>query len=113
LDQGEDFQIYAGQIQVTQSEVSFGDSRNGPTVAVIGTVTNASSIPWKQVVFHADFSGVAGNRADVGQREEHSFYLPAGEALPFKVSFRREFPESNYVNHSIRVLNAKDARARW
>ena len=60
-----------------------------------------------------DFFDADGRRADVGQKEEYSFYLPAQAATSFKISFRRECPETNYVKHSVRVLTAKDARARW
>lgn len=46
-------------------------------------------------------------------REDYSFRLPANGTSSFKVSFRREFPEANYVKPVISVVGAKDARARW
>ncbi len=113
FDQGQDFQSYASQIQVAGTELAFGDSRSGPTVVILGTMTNASPVPWKEIRFHADFFDRNGRRADVGQKEEYGFYLPARSASPFKVSFRREFPETNYAKCSVRVVTAKDGRARW
>jgi hypothetical protein len=113
FDQGEDFQGYAGQIEISESELAFGDTPSGATVAVMGTITNTSPVPWRQIQFHVDFADAEGRRVDVGQNEEYSFYLPARAATAFKVSFRREFPEEHYVKHSVRVLAARDARARW
>lgn len=113
FDQGEDYQSYKDQIEITDSEISFGDTKSGATVAVIGTIKNTSPVPWKEIQFHVDFLDAEGRRADVGQKEEYSFYLPPNATSSFKVSFRREFPETNYVKHNVRVVTAKDARARW
>lgn len=113
FDQGEDFQGYVSQIQITESSLAFGETKSGVTIAVMGTITNTSPVPWKEVQFHVDFFDADGKRVDVGQKEEYSFYLPAQDTTSFKVSFRREFPETNYVKHNVRVLAAKDARTRW
>jgi hypothetical protein len=113
FDQGEPYQWQPGQIEITGSEVVFGDSSSNATVAVLGTITNTSAGAWREIHFHVDFSDATGRRVDVGQREQYSLVLPGHAALSFKVSFRREFPETNYVQHQIRVVSAKDARVRW
>jgi hypothetical protein len=113
FDRGEDYQRYKDQIEITNSEIAFGDTKSAGTVAVIGTIKNTSPIPWKEIQVHADFFDAQGKRTDVGEREDYSFYLPANGTSTFKASFRREFPETNYVKHSVRVVAAKDARARW
>jgi hypothetical protein len=113
FDQGQDFQSYTSQIEIAGSELAFGDTKAGPTVAVMGTITNTSPVPWKEIKFHVDFFDAQGRRGDVGQKEEYGFYLPAKGATSFKVSFRREFPETNYVKYNVRVITAKDARSRW
>ncbi len=113
FDQGEDFASYRGQIQIAESRMTFGETKSGGTVVVMGMITNTSPVPWKEIQFHADFFDPEGQRVDVGQREEYSFYLPAGATTSFKVSFRREFAETNYAKHSVQVLSAKDARVRW
>jgi hypothetical protein len=113
FDTGENYETYKDQIHITDSRVALGDTKSGATVAVIGSITNASRISWKEVRFHVDFLDAEGKQVDVGQREDYSFRLPAGEASSFKVSFRREFPETNYVRHVVRVVGAKDERARW
>ena len=113
FDPGQDFQNYASQIAVDGTQLAFGDTKSGPTVVVIGTITNTSPVPWKEIRFHANFFDADGKRTDVGQKEEYDFYLPARGATSFKVSFRREFPETSYAKYDIRVLTAKDARSRW
>jgi hypothetical protein len=113
FDTGANFEMYKDQIVVTESQVAFGDTQSGATVAVLGTIRNNSRISWKDVQFHVDFMDATGKRVDVGERQDGSFHLLAGESSTFKVSFHREFPESNYVKHSVRVVSAKDARARW
>lgn len=113
FDAGEDYQTYKDQVVITESRIAFGETKSGATVAVIGTMKNASPVSWKEIQFHVDFLDAAGKRVDVGERENYGFQLPANETSSFKVSFRREFPETNYVRPSVRVLAAKDARIRW
>ena len=113
FDTGEEYESYKGQISVTESRVEFGQIQSGPTVAVIGTIRNSSSVPWKDIRLHSDFLNADGKRIDVGEREESSLYLPPNATSSFKLSFRREFPDTNYVKHLVTVSTAKDARARW
>lgn len=113
LDRGEEYQRYRGQIAITDSQLVLGETKSGATVGVLGTITNRSLIPWKEIHFQVDFSDAKGRRTDAGQKEEYSYCLPAGESLSFKLSFRRELPETNYVRHAVRVVSAKDGRARW
>ena len=113
FDQSENYQRYKDQIQIADTEIALGDTKSSATVAVIGTIKNTSPVPWKEIRFHADFFDTEGKRVDVGEREDSNFYLPANGTSSFKVSFRREFPETNYVRHTVRVVTAKDARARW
>src|SRR5438270_9755108 len=113
FDRGEDYETYKDQIHITDSRIAFGDTKSGETVAVIGTITNASRVSWKEIQFHVDFLDAAGKRVDVGEREDYYFRLSAGESSSFKVSFRREFPETNYVKPVVRIVGAEDIRARW
>jgi hypothetical protein len=113
FDSVENYELYKDQISITDSQIALGDTKSGATVAVIGTIKNTSHVSWKEIQFHVDFLDAAGKRVDVGEREDYSFRLPAGETSSFKVSFRREFPETNYVKHTVRVVAAKDVRARW
>ena len=113
FDTGENYETYKDQVVITDSQIAFGDTKSGATIAVMGTIKNTSPVSWKEIQFHADFLDGSGRRTDVGERENNGFRLPANGTSSFKVSFRREFPETNYVKHSVRVVAAKDARARW
>ncbi len=113
MDKGQDFEVYRDQIAVTTNQVVFGERKSGATVDVIGTIQNTSPVPWKDIYFHADFFDATGKRSDVGVVENYEYYLPANETVSFKVSFAREFPETNYVKAVVRVVSAKDARSRW
>ena len=113
FETGQNYETYKDQIHITDSQIALGDTKSGATVAVIGTITNASRVSWKEVQFHVDFLDATGKRVDVGEREDYSFRLPAGETSSFKLSFRREFPETNYLKPVVRVVAAKDIRARW
>lgn len=113
FDPGDDYQEYRDQIVIADTQAVFGDTKATPTVGVIGTIKNNSSVPWKDIRFHVEFFDLNGKRVDVAQKEQYEFYLPPHEALSFKVSVGREYPQTNYVKHSVRVASAKDARARW
>jgi len=113
FDRGKNYESYKDQIIVTDSQLAFGDTKSGATVAVIGTIKNASPISWKEIQFHVEFLDATGKRSDVGAREDNSFRLPANGTSSFKVSFRREFPETDYVKQIVRVVAAKDAASRW
>lgn len=113
FDKGEDYKRYSDQIEITESRIAFGETKSGATVGVIGNIRSRSSIPWKDIRFQVDFQDAKGQTVDTAQREEYSYCVPAGASLPFKVSFRREFPETNYVHHIVRIVSATDGRTRW
>jgi hypothetical protein len=110
---GEPFQVYADQIVVVESKLEFGRDQDGPIVAVVGRFRNDSSVDWKDVRLQAEFFNAQDALIDVNQEIEYRCpSLPAGQEIGFKVSFSRQFPEKEYVRHSVRVLSAKDVRAR-
>jgi len=113
FDTGENYETYKDQIVIADSQIALGDTKSSATVAVIGTIKNISRVSWKDIQFHVDFLDGAGKRVDVGEREDYTFRLPAGETSSFKLSFRREFAETNYVKPVVRIVGAKDTRARW
>ena len=64
FDTGKDYQTYAGQVQITESKMAFGEDKSGGTVAVMGTLRNHSPIPWKEIRFQVEFQDAAGVRSD-------------------------------------------------
>jgi hypothetical protein len=113
FDQGESFRNYASEIKVVSSDMKFGEDQNGPTVTVVGQMANDSDVDWKDVRFQVEFQDTGGKLVDAGQAYEYLYYLPAHGEAGFKVSFHREFPESSYASHSVRVITAKDGRASF
>jgi hypothetical protein len=113
LSRGQDYQLYKNQILVADSRIVFGETKTADTVAVLGTIKNTSAVSWQDIAFHVDFFDAAGKLTDVGAKEVGQYCLPAGETSAFKVSFTREFPESNYAKATVRVDGAKDIRARF
>jgi len=103
----------ASQLHVLDSKLFFGETKCGDTVSVIGTITNQGVVSAQDVVVQADFMDGSGNRVDAGQRTDWKLYVPANASIPFKVTFAREFPKTNYVRHAISVIGAKDARNKF
>jgi len=113
LDRGQSYEKYKDQIVVTNSRIVFGERKSGPVVDVIGTIKNLSSVPWTEPYFHVDFFDSTGRHTDAGAIENFEYYLPANETASFKLSFTRDFPETNYVKAVVRVFGAKDARSEF
>lgn len=113
FDRGESFAAHTGEVEVTSSRIEFGAAEDGPTVAVIGRVRNASDVAWKDLVFQVEFRNSAGELGDAGQKIGYYEVLPAGDELAFKVSFHREFAEDAYAKHTVRVVSAEDVRSRF
>ena len=108
---GADYQLHKDKVRIIKSEIKFGDSKCEPTVAVLGEIDNKSGITWKEVQFELTFIDSKGTLLDAEQEKEYSFIVPANRTTPFKISFRREFPDSTYNSHRILIINAKDYRA--
>ena len=113
FDMGESYEPFKDQIVIVESEVAFGETKTTDTVAVLGTVRNNSPIGWKDVLFQVEFWNAEGKRIDTDQKREHPLTVPASEIVPFKISIRREFPKEQCAKHTVRIVNARDARGRW
>ena len=109
---GQNYETYKDQIAISDTRIAFGDAKGGATVAVLGTIKNASKISWREIHFHVEFLDAGGKQIDVGEWNDYYCNLPAGETSSFKVSFHREFPETNYVKPIVRIVGAHDVRAR-
>jgi hypothetical protein len=113
FNQGEDFTPYRNQITISESELKFGETSRGPTVVVIGKMTNNSSLSWKDVQLEVRFYDKNEKLVDTDQKEKYSFVVPENDISTFKVSIPREFPEVQYANCEVRILSAADARTMW
>jgi hypothetical protein len=112
LRQWEQFSQHAQEIRLIEDKMEFGEDQCGPAVIIVGKVKNGAQVDWKDVRFQVDFFDPKGQLFDTGQQEAYTYRLPAGQECPFKVSFRRQFPEKEYAKHSVRVISAVDSR-QW
>jgi hypothetical protein len=107
---GESFEPYRSQVHVGSSELQFGDLRAGPTVAVVGTIQNESSVLWKSVTLEVRFFDKSHKLIDTKQSRRWSddLSLPAKGTCAFKISQPREFNIEVYNTCEVHVAEASD-----
>lgn len=76
-------------------------------------MVNSGDVDWKEVTFQVEFLDKKGQLVDAGQELKYLCVLPNHKEIGFKISSRREFPEESYIAHKVRVISARDARARF
>lgn len=108
----EPFQKHSQEVRLIEHKMEFGEDQCGPAVIIVGKVKNGTQVDWKDVRFQVDFFDPKGQLFDTGQQEAYTYRLSAGQECPFKVSFRRQFPEKEYAKHSVRIISAVDSR-QW
>jgi hypothetical protein len=102
---------YAGEIRVASSRMLRGESKDGPTVFVVGIIENASDVSWGDIKIEARFLDAEGKLIDT-EVEDFAFWRiqPRGE-MAFKVRTLAQLPAEQYVSHQVRVQSAE--RAVW
>ncbi len=109
----EQFAAYRDEISVASSQFSHRVAGSNLLVTVVGTLTNRSSISWKDVTVEAQFSDQAGKLLDVIPSSYSTVViLPHGEA-GFKIEGKAAQPEADYASHKVFVRWAKDADSMW
>ena len=110
----EDFAAYRDEIGVVESQVGLRLSGTNVYVTVVGTLTNRSSVTWKNVGVEAQFFDSSGKAFDAITVDADSYrgvvVLPHGVAA-FKIEGRAAQPDANYTNCRTAVRWAKDAAA--
>lgn len=104
---------YRDQIEVTQSEMFFGQSKDGLTVSVVGMLKNRGDVTWREIGVEVQFTDPDGRIIDV-EADEHylSRILPHGE-MAFKLRTMAELPADRYASYKVFVRSAEDARSPW
>jgi hypothetical protein len=113
---GESFSHFNSTVSVVETKMVFGTNAYGnksPTVVILGKVKNDSPVPWKNIQFEATFFDKDGKLVDAAQKQQYSFFVPAQETVTFKLSFQREFPEEQYKDYKVRIVQAQDGRKRF
>ena len=108
----EPFQKHSQEIIIVEDKMAFGEDQCGPMVIIVGRVKNATQVDWKDVRFQVEFLNPKGQFFDTGQQQAFTYRLPAGQVTPFKISFRRQFPEEQYASHKVTIISAVDSR-QW
>ena len=103
----EQFSNFSDQIHILNSEIRFGETKRGPSVAVIGKLKNNSSVDWEDIHFEVQFFDKDGNLIDTTTKENYSMVIAAEKEQTFKVSALREFPEEQYHSHQV-IINYAD-----
>lgn len=105
---GEPFEDYPDVLEVIESKLSFGDRNGESTVVIVGKLRNKSDVNWEYLRLQANCYNQQGELFDTHQDDCYSLMVPAGMTVPFKVSFEREFPESDYTEHEIKAIHAQE-----
>jgi hypothetical protein len=108
FDTGEQFEDYPDVLEVTESKLSFGDRNGESTIVIVGKLKNKSNVNWGYLHLQVNCYNQQGELFDAHQDRCYSLIVPAGMTVPFKVSFEREFPESDYTKHEAEAIHAKD-----
>lgn len=108
------FADYRSDLSVVGSEVSHRVAGSNVYVTVVGTLTNRSSIAWKNVGVEAQFLDKSGKLIDAITVDADYYrgvaVLPHGTAA-FKIEGKAARPESDYLTYKASVKWAKDADA--
>jgi len=108
----QEFATYRDEISVVSSQFSQRMSGSNLWVTVVGTLTNSSSIGWKDVGVEAQFkSGKQIDAITVNADDYHGVtILPHGE-VAFKIEGRATHSTSDYDTYKLAVRWAKDIHA--
>lgn len=108
VDEGEPFENYRDALVISESELAFGDKNGESTVVIVGKIQNKSNVNWEYLRLQVNCYNRQGELFDTHQDSCYSLLVPAGTTIPFKVSFVREFSESDYSEHEVVTIHAKD-----
>jgi hypothetical protein len=107
---GQDFAEYRDTISVIESSMHYSSEEKGPTISVIGKLTNSSAFSWKEIQIETCFFDDQGHLIDTisGREYEHTV-LPKSE-IAFRLRKTADKEERFYKAHIVVVRSAKDAR---
>lgn len=116
FSEGESFANYRDAVSVVEPKMVFGVSgceHRSPTVVILGRIQNDSLVPWEDIKLEATFFDKDGTLIDTTQQELNHFMVATKANGTFKLSFQREFPETQYDSVKVRIISAKDERKRF
>ena len=110
----EQFATYRDKISVVASQFSHRVNQSNLMNTVVGTLTNRSSITWKEVGVEAQFLDKSGKEIDaitVKADDYRNVVILSHAEVAFKIEGIAARPESDYDTYKVTVRWAKDSDA--
>jgi hypothetical protein len=108
LGKGESFAAHQDALEISESKLTFGEKKDCPTVVILGKIRNKSRINWESIHLEVNCYNSKNELVDTVQDRDYSLMAPAETSVSFKVSFAREFPETAYEKHEVKIVHAKN-----
>lgn len=113
LGTDEDFALYRDELKVVESSFHLQDGKSALELSVVGILTNASSLSWRDVQVEAQLFDAGGKLIDsITDSQYHNTVLPHG-VISFRLLSKPAREKAEYASHKVTVRFAKDGSGRW
>jgi len=106
---GREFSNFKGSLKVLETRIAFSTTRQQDVVVVVGAIENGSDVSWTYPQMEIVFRDSDGKVTDAQQVQGPRLVLRK-ERTAFSVTVARLFPETKYVTHEVRLLDASETR---
>lgn len=108
-----DFAIHQGELKVVESSFHLQDGKLGLELSVVGVLTNASPLAWKNIQVEAQLFNASGKLIDsITERKFDQAVLPH-DAVSFRLLEKAAREKPEYASHKVTVRFARDGRNPW
>lgn len=97
------------QVQVSGTRIVFGEGATGPSVVLLGTMTNHTARTICDPGVHVEYQDARGRVFDVGERDVRVTLFP-NVPTTFKLSLRQEFPATDYATATVTITSVANTR---
>jgi hypothetical protein len=99
-------------LKLTQSHMNWVHLTNGEWIYLVGTITNQSEVPWKNIELNYRFFDASGVLIDAGSTDAGCYVLPKDEAA-FRIQIRTRQPTNEYRSFKLSISSARSARSMF
>lgn len=96
-------------LQITQSQMFFRDTTNGPRIYITGMLTNQSPVAWRDLEFECRFFGTNGNLTDAYPARSHMTVL-ANDDAAFRISVSPFKERQEYATFKVFLTDARNKK---
>lgn len=96
-------------LKLTASHMNWVHFTNEERIYLLGTITNQSEVPWKDVELNYCFFDGSGNLIEAGNASTGCNILPHDEAA-FRISVRTLQPTNEYQSFKLSISSARSSR---